>query len=224
MMDLDDLVGRVLGTDYFVGSKRNPAAIPAHWVPGQSRLAVVVGPNASGKSFFRRVVQSVCAHQEPKVECIHLSMEGRTLGFMKSFVYGDEKYQATGLNSINVVLGGIRTSRDRHEPHVLVWDEPDLGLSEGAAASVGRAIADFMADPPQHLIGAVIVTHRRALVSELVDADPHYLHLGVEPAPATLRDWLTEPIVARPLDEIAEESRARFKAIQAILNKRGIKQ
>lgn len=220
--DCTDLVRHVLDTDYFVGTKRTPAAIPATWVPGRSKLVVVVGPNASGKSFFRRVVRSACHLAEPKIECIHLSMEARTQGYLKSFVYGDEQYQATGVNSINTVLGGIRTSQGRTEPHAIVWDEPDLGLSEANAASVGKTIVDFIAAPPPCLFGVVVITHRRALVAELQKVGPHYVHLGVVDPPATLDAWMTEPIVTRPLDEIAEESHTRFKAIQKILNKRRI--
>ena len=127
--------------------------------------------------------------------------------------------EATGVNSIRTVLAGIKTCRDRDKPHVIFWDEPDIGLSEGNAASVGKAIADFMADPPKHTKASVVVTHRKALVSELAAANPHYLYLGDADAPGSLEEWLVLPPVVRPLEEVQERALKRFRAIQKVLDR-----
>jgi len=186
-----------------------------------SKLVVVVGENASGKSFFRRIVRSVC--QKSKTECIHLSMEGRVdssaLGGLRSMVYGSEHDQSTGENSVGTVLGGITTCKDREAPHVVVWDEPDLGLSDSWAAGMGEAIRDFAKDPGEHTRAIVLVSHRRALLAPLLALPLHYVHLGIgEGAPASLEAWFEAPIVPRDIRELHEESLKRWRAIQAILN------
>ena len=211
------LVERVLECDYFLG---DDPAIPYVWAPSKASnpLVVVVGENAGGKSFFRRIASEIS--RKTKVEAIPISMEGRrqvSYNIALTFVYGSEDYDATGINSIKTVLTGIKTCQGRENPHVIIWDEPDIGLSEGNAASVGKAIADFTKTPPEKTRASIVITHRKALVSELVSADPHYLFLG-GPGPASLEEWLVMPPVIRPLEEVQDIARSRFKAIQKILN------
>jgi hypothetical protein len=208
--------------DYFGG---DDPAIPALWVKGSSPLFLVLGENAGGKSFFRRCISLEIRDRSGIKEVIHLSMEARTgatfMGAAKAFVYGDENSRSTGENSVNTISGAITTCRDRTHPHVLYWDEPDIGMSEGAAAGAGIAIAEFVADLPEHTKGVFITTHSRAMVEQLVDLKPHYLHLGTDPklAPQTLQEWLEREVVPVSPDELKEASRARFRAIQKILNK-----
>jgi hypothetical protein len=214
------LVERALELDYF----QDPdPAIPYVWKPSKADnpLVVVVGENAGGKSFFRRCVNAVCGDKTNKVECIPISMEGRrqvAYNIGLSFVYGSEDWEATGVNSISTVLTGISTCRNRTSAHVIIWDEPDIGLSEGNAASVGKAIADFTREPPTHTKASIVITHRKALVEQLVPIQPHYLFLGDENAPETLAGWLAAPPIVRPLEEVKERSRKRFLAIQKILD------
>jgi hypothetical protein len=218
--DARGLVERCLSLDYFTSKGSAPPAIPCHFVPGEGPLVVIVGPNAGGKSFFRRVACEVARRQE--TEAIHLSMEGRRnpMGGMRVFVYGDEEESATGYNSMRTVTTGIKTCRGRENEHVIVWDEPDLGLSEGNAASVGRAIADFAREPPDKTLAAVVITHRKALVAELAPLAPHYLHLGEAEAPPSLAEWLAMPLEVKPLDDLIEAHSARRRAIASILRER----
>lgn len=211
------LLNRVLKTPYF------GEVIPYHKVGGTAPLVVVVGENASGKSFFRRVVTSVCQHVTKKqIECIPLSMEARSssmMGAMKGFVYGDESYESTGVNSVYLVTGGIKTSRSRDNPHVVFWDEPDLGLSGGYAAGLGKTLCEYANNPPKHLVAAFVVTHSRELLSQVLPCDPIYIHLGRDPSP-TLQEWIDRPV--KPLDPtgLKAESHKTFKKIQRVLNKK----
>lgn len=112
-METKELVEDVLKYEYFWG---DDAAIPYTWVPSEAQtpLVVVTGENASGKSFFRRVVQSYNQHRG--VENIHISMEGRrsiSSNPLLVFIYGDEEIDATGVNSIKTVLSGIKTCQGR---------------------------------------------------------------------------------------------------------------
>jgi hypothetical protein len=215
------LLGHTFDLDYFHPNKAGKTAIPYLWVPGTTPLVVVLGENASGKSFFRRIVSLLC--KEVEVERITLSMEGRRsdyLGALRAFVYGSEEWQSTGENSSNTVTTGISTCRSRETRHIIFWDEPDLGLSDSWAAGMGAAIRDFAENPGKHTVAAFVVTHNRYLVRELLSANPHYVHLGepAKTAPATLAAWLEKPVKARPIEELAKESHRRFKAIQVILD------
>lgn len=217
---LDECMERMREFRYWYPEDGHPAAIPMHYAPGKSRLMVVTGPNAGGKSFFRRLIPAVY----PGVECIGLSMEFRTgtgahagnIG--RAFVFGDEGYRSTGAISAQTVLTAINTSKQRDNAHVLFWDEPDIGLSEGYARGVGVAIAKYLADPAAKLKAAFVVTHSKALVRELARVQPHYTHLGSDDAPPTLADWLAHEEPVCDIEELTERAHARLRAIRRILD------
>jgi len=214
--DALSLVRECLTVDYF-RPWDGKIAIPASFIPGKGKLLVAVGDNATGKSFFRRIVQSVC--KRTGIECIHLSMEARrNIAYNPglAFVYGSEDYQSTGVNSANTVLGAIQTSKDRENRHVIFWDEPDIGLSDDWSASAGVEIKAFMEAAPGPLVAAVVVTHNKALLRQLLPLNPHFLHFGEDP-PTSLSEWLEKPIRIRPLSELEEEGHRRFRLIQSIL-------
>jgi len=205
------------GLEYFNPEDGGLPAIPAVWTPGKGKLVIVVGDNAGGKSFFRRIVGQ--AYRNSKIECMDPSMQGRVDGYnaLRSMVYGNEQWQATGENSTVTVIAGVRTCRGREHKHAIFWDEPDLGLSDSWAAGMGQYIRDFALDPPKKTMGIFVVTHNKALVRELLPAKPHYLHLGRVKAPNTVQEWLDQPV--RPLDltKLRNVSRSRFRRIHAIL-------
>lgn len=222
--DASTLVKLALKLDYFQPGEDGSVPIPALWKKGKGPLTLVVGENASGKSFFRRVIGAICGKASERTEYMPISMEGRrNVAYNPHlvFVYGDEASNATGVNSAYTVTTGIRTSQGRDNRHVIFWDEPDLGLSDSWAAGMGQKFAAFAKEPTEHLVAAFIVTHNRIMVRELLDTEPNYLHLGVEPekAPQSLLEWVQRPIKARDIDNLAGESHERFKAIQKILNR-----
>lgn len=199
---------------YFEGDK---AAIPYIWRRGRGSLVVVTGENAGGKSFFRRLVQIAC--KRSKIECMTISMEGRqTGGPWNAFIYGSERWEATGQNSAQTILNGITTCRSREHTHVIFWDEPDLGLSESWAAGAGQAIRDFMLEKPSRTRAAFVVSHSRSLIRQLLPVRPHYLYLGSTSGPPTLKDWVEHQPKPRSLADLPKESHKRFKAIQKILD------
>jgi hypothetical protein len=216
--DTSGLLSAVLETlSYFhLGPKKQPAILPYHWVKGTSNVAVLLGENASGKSFVRKCASSICHGLE--VEFIGISMQMRSEGgFARAFVFGDEGWEATGVISIKTVLNGIRTCRGRDTDHVMCWDEPDLGLSDSAAASVGAAIAEFVRNPGKHTKAILVATHNRQVVEQLAGLDPHYVYLG-DNAPATLQDWLHRPIVPVDLEALSTQMMDRWRAISAIID------
>lgn len=214
------LLDHVLDLVYFQPDGQSPAPIPFHRVDGKDPLVVMVGDNASGKSFARRLVTQVCRKVE--VESIHISMERRAgadvTGGMRGFIYGTEDWKSTGENSVGTVLGGIRTCQGREKPHIMFWDEPDIGLSDSWAAGVGVAIRKFVETPPEHTRAVFVVTHSKALVSQLLPVEPHYIYFGDGEAPVSLAHWIEQPVIPRDIEELAELSHKRFKKIQKILD------
>ena len=217
--DLAVLLADAFNLRYFHAEGGEPPVIPFHHTPGKVPLVAVVGPNAGGKSFFRRIVQQVCAHREPKIECMGISMQFRTEANnpFKAFVFGDETWQATGEISGHTVLTGINTCASRDNPHVIFWDEPDLGLSDGYSGGMGQTLARFAQNLPTHTVGAFVVTHSRALLRQLLPVEPHYVHLGSENPPESLQAWLDTEAPVLPQEDLKEASYARFRRIQKIL-------
>lgn len=208
--------------------------IPSIYQPGSSRLVLILGENAGGKSFFRRVM-SVVTHRGrkggfgdraipagpfPVREMVHISMEGRTQGgIVGSMVYGTEEWRSTGENSSRTVTMGIKTAEERAHTCIMYWDEPDIGMSAGTAAGAGQSIAKF-AEEANPLVQMVCVTsHSPALVQQLRHLDPHYIYLGNAGGPPTLDDWFAyqaNPVPVMP-EQVTEASHRRFKLIQTIL-------
>ena len=83
-------------------------------------LVVIVGENAGGKSFLRRII--TIGYRRLDVELIHISMEGRrnvSYNPIMVMVYGGEDQESTGANPANTVLGAISTSKKREKPHAI---------------------------------------------------------------------------------------------------------
>ncbi len=217
------LLAHVLELDYFHPNKEGITPVPYRRVEGRkgSSLVLFLGENASGKSFARRVVTAIV--RENEIECIHISMQGRAAdpmmsGGVRSFIYGTEDWQSTGENSVGTVLGGIRTCLGRESPHVMFWDEPDIGLSDSWAAGVGVAVRDFVKGTTEHTKAVFVTTHSKPLVSQLAALDPHVVFFGDE-LPEDLKAWMERPVVARDIEMLGKASHRRFLLIEAILRR-----
>ena len=215
-------------------------AVPYVYDPSKSnsKLVLVLGENAGGKSLFRRVIWGVthlgrkAEYGDPEIppgqfpvkEMIGLSMQGRTnSGFERSCIYGTESYHSTGENSAHTVTMGIKTACERDHTSVLYWDEPDIGMSAGAAAGAGVAIRDFIQKDDAPLVQAVFLTsHSPALVRQLVACDPHYLFLGDANGPKTLAEWFEWQQNPKPIspEELKELSHMRFRDVQKVINRK----
>ena len=211
-------------------------AIPLLYAAGRCKLILVLGENAGGKSMFRRVMRSgthpgqpggmgdpaVPRGPFPVPEFVGLSMQGRTNGgMMSSFIYGNEGYRSTGENSAYTVTMGIKTARERTHPTVLYWDEPDIGMSAGAAAGAGEAIRQFVEADDAPLVQAIFLTsHSPALVRQLIPLRPHYVHVGDADGPKTLDAWFERQANPAPIspEALRDLSHKRHDMIQKILH------
>ncbi len=184
-----------------------------NYTNNDSPLTIVTGDNASGKSFIRKMVQSMCSMKQPKkIECIHLSQNGRcTEGVMRSFVYGSEVDESTGRNTVQTLLTSMTTSHNRETPHLIVYDEPEIGLSDEYSAGIGIRLREFINDKPELLFGVVIITHNQHLIKELLEINPDHLNLSND---KTLTDIANREIVPnRDLEGLIEKSRKSYREI-----------
>lgn len=188
---------------------------PFYPMANNSKLVVITGENATGKSIVRRLVQ--VAGKDSKTEVIHLSQEGRSgsgNGIMRACVYGAEDWESTGYISAHTVKGAIKTSRSRDHKHIIFWDEPDIGLSDNYAAGVGIQIREFVQNSPEKLFAAFVVSHSKPLIEQLLPANPFHLRLG---SYMDLKSFVTSPVIPRDPELLHMEGHARFKRITKFL-------
>lgn len=167
-----------------------------------SRVILLTGANASGKSLVFRLLAELAHNQETPP--ITLSIRERSGGgtfemaaMRRSMIYGEESEQSTGATSMSVITRGFGNIRHRLEEgtrSVLMLDEPEMGLSEGYARALGRYLAEQVQALPAEAPGLVVVTHSRPLIQAMTEqlaAEPHFIYMGSEPK--TLNEWLAQP-------------------------------
>lgn len=192
--------------------------IKCRYEPGQGNLLLITGDNASGKSLVSRLFASWC-RKHTKFECIHCSMHRRTAGGIeRAFMYGDESWESTGAISVNNIKGATNTCRGRDSDHVLIFDEPDIGLAEAYQRAMGEYFRQFTETLPAHTRALVIITHSRGILKELIELSPHHLRVG------DARSLKT--VVTRPTHKTVEElltlpktGAERFRRIAALTKK-----
>ena len=184
---------------------------------GEHPLVLITGENATGKSFLRRLYY-VLFKEYRGIECIHLSQQGRsTGGVMRAFVYGDESWESTGYISAGTIEGGVRTCNDREKEHAIIWDEPDIGLSDSYAAGVGVEIRKFVENLPKLTFGVVIITHSKHLIKQLLPLKPHHLRLGDN---KSLESFLNERVKPKDIKKLRDSGIETFRKISAILKRK----
>lgn len=192
---------------------------------GDVKFLVVTGDNAAGKSMLRRCFSAVA--NGDKIEAMALSMEFRCAsGYIeRAFVFNDESNNATGVTTLDTITGGIRNSRSRSDDgkdHMLIWDEPEIGMSE----ELQHVSCDFLIEElqnwPEHLQGVVIMTHSRIFVERLVGAGATYVHLGGKYK--TAQNWLNRDVRANAdgveLEVFRAEALEKFLRISKMLEKK----
>jgi predicted ATPase len=183
---------------------------------GDSKLIVVTGDNATGKSMLRRIY-STFLKKNHKIETIHLSQQARaTGGVERAFVYGDETSESTGYITIGTFITGFRTSRGRENEHILLWDEPEIGLGEEAQLGAVNYIIDQLKDWPSKLRGVVVMTHSRIFVRALKDVEGCRF-VNLHGKFKTADEWLDRKIVPADLEEVRTRGIETWRKVSAIL-------
>lgn len=211
---LRGITERALDYSYF------KKVIKAKYWPGEGRILLVTGDNSSGKSFFGKLFSEIVTHGGyEKIKVMHVSMQLRAAGNLLAniFIFGDESWKATGEISVYAVLSGLRTCRSRTNDHILLLDEPDVGLSESYQGALGQVIRKFAEDLPDKTKALCLVTHSRRIVKHLMPLHPHYLRLGDE---KSIDQFLEEPEdkTIDDLKNLTKISLDRFREIAKCIN------
>ena len=208
------LVDRALNFTYF-----DDDVIKNTYYPGSGKLLVIAGDNSSGKSFLGKFFEQLVHSGEwGKIEVMRISMQLRTSqGFERTFIFGDESENATGVLSLGTVKAGISTCKKRENDHILFLDEPDIGLAESYQGALGKLIAQFASDLPDKTKALCIVTHSRRIVRHLAPLNPHFLRLGDK---LTLEEFLIEPPdrEIEDLETLTQSCRDLRRKIQHCIN------
>lgn len=161
----------------------------------ESRLAIMVGDNAGGKSLMVKFLASLLNQQ--KTEPLQVSMRYRTTaGVQRVFMYGDDSEESTGAVSLHAVEGALRTANGRESPCWVMLDEPDTGLSDSYCRALGTYLAQHANKlPGKNFEAMVIVTHSKTLVESLLanaTHRPHFIAVGEHQAGQTPEGWLAD--------------------------------
>lgn len=206
------LLQYVLDNSVLIGSKDKP--VRCFYFGGTERLLTVVGDNASGKSVFRRALSKFS--RKSGLEVMHFSPEGRSQGGIAgAIIYGTEEDQSTGFNSARTILKALETARNRENDHIIIFDEPDIGLSDEYAAGAGVEIREFCQACPDKTKLIVVISHRRCLMAELQKLNPSHLSFGTQ---ASLVGWIERETVPRKLNLLRQVDRDMFSAILSARN------
>ena len=205
-----ELISSVAASRWF----QDPSPFKCAVQPGHSRLCVITGPNASGKSLVRKILAA--RYRQMGTEYIHTSQEKRSSssGIQRVFIYGDEAEDSTGFNSVKMVLTAIQTGQGREKPFGLMLDEPEIGCSEETAAALGIRVARDL-DSMSLLHGLYVITHSRALVMRLLPLEPTHLRLEDDLSLTTWAFRLTRPVES--LEDLVKTGQDRWRAVQGML-------
>ena len=183
-------------------------------------ILVITGQNAAGKSLLRRWFHKELDHR--KVEAIHLSQEGRTTeGFVRALVYGSEHHDSTGYISAHTFTAGVRTMRGRSEDkidHVVIWDEPEIGMGDELQLGSANWLCDELADWPGSLQGVIVMTHSRTFVKRLMEF-PKAVWMSMDGFP-THNEWLNREIVPVTPEQVSKVGLERYRRISKLLKKK----
>jgi len=173
---------------------------------------ILVGPNASGKSLFRKVINK---GRDPRLTVVHASMQLRTesrpdMGALSSLGH-DFPDDATSQSTIRVLKKSIRSVKENCVLHI---DEPEIGFSEELQRGTGtwlRQQIEALKIPP---VITLITTHSSLVASEFKNW--RLIDLGFQYQ--TVEEWINRKI--QPLDPELVETTAQifFSVIQTRIN------
>jgi len=173
---------------------------------------ILVGPNASGKSLFRKLLNR---GRKDKLTVVHASMQLRTesrpdMGAFSSLAH-DWPEDATSQSTIRVLKKSIQSVKANCALHI---DEPEIGFSEELQLGTGTWLRQKIEaiDPPP--VMTIITTHSSAVASAFKDW--RLIDLGFRFK--TVEEWIKREI--KPADPEAVENTARimFSVIQTRIN------
>lgn len=213
---MKEAIEKIMKSPYFAGKQ---APMVGDFQPGEGKVFIVTGENATGKSFFSRIANLILK-RDYNLAAYRVGMDYRTgSGVARCFVFsGDENEDSTGVLSINAIQGGLRTCQKHDQDHFMIFDEPDIGLSESYQGAVGKLFAKFAGSVPERTKLFVVVTHSRRIVRQLLPLKPHHVRIGDK---MTLAEFMADPPdkEIEDLDTLQESARDLYCKISKEIDK-----
>lgn len=176
-----------------------------------NKITILTGPNGSGKSLVRKLIASTVAKERPEINAkevvASVSQERRTnsnaaWGAMSS-VFSDLPWNPTSLETYHLCK---RLSQDNLKGRYLIFDEPEIGMSEegilGWSLWFKKTFGDYSS-------GILIITHSRILVESLRDISEFVNISGL-----SRDEWLNREIIPVDFDQLDEESDKLYQTVQ----------
>lgn len=217
--------------EYFLGLENLEEAraevLPSLLQIGVRRdLMTLTGENGGGKSlavkFIGQLAEKLGEEQGLKVEVIDIGMGRRTSsGIVRAMMFGDESKDSTGNISVQTMKTAINTSLGRKGPHILIFDEPDIGLGEGYHSAAGKFIVDFARRKTDVCLGIVVVSHSRKLLAPLIEAGASSLRVGDDLRP--VREWLENGDLEKSDEEFLSLSDVTLEKSRKVRNFFGLR-
>lgn len=199
------------------------AIIPINFnVKNDSKIILVAGMNASGKSVISKMVEMLAS--DAKVEKRSCSMRNRTSGmFGQRMIFGDESDSSTGQNSVNSVILGFKSTVES-KGAVLILDEPDIGLSDEYSSALGEYIAKQVNEHNGNIGLVFVVSHSKCLFNNILETlDVPCSTVYVGNANVSFDEWLnsqTKKATIEDLLNLKAKSRETWKRIESFISKK----
>lgn len=157
---------------------------------GHPRVAMLAGPNASGKSFLAECALSWgrewCGTRSMKVSIRERTGagSGEMSGMRRAMMFGSEELHSTGAVSAKVVqsaFSNVESWSQEGLKTLLLLDEPEIGLAEGFCFGMGELIGKAVLSMHEGACGVIVVSHSRALAKGLHEAlgeSPSFISMG----------------------------------------------
>lgn len=176
-----------------------------------NKITILTGPNSSGKSLIRKLIASTVAKERPEINAkeavASISQERRTnsnpsWGALSS-IFSDLPWNPTSLETYHLCK---RLSQDNLKGRYLIFDEPEIGMSEegilGWSLWFKKTFGDYSS-------GILIITHSRILVDCLRDISEFVNISGL-----SRDEWLNREIIPVDFDQLEEESDKLYQTVQ----------
>jgi predicted ATPase len=177
-------------------------------------VAIFVGQNGSGKSFLRRMLK--VGGQVRDIRFYDFSQErrsGQSLG--RSFIYnGSEDQNSTGHMSLNSFVGAFK--QDPKEKFILLWDEPEIGLSEESVLGLVVFIREQLVVPNKKRLGLIFMTHSRHFVQGFIDYPRLSFH-DLDGKYASAKEWVEREPSPADIHKVIDKGQRRWKEVSAML-------
>lgn len=219
---INEIKGTFPNIPHFAGSAEGDDVLfplTTSWSDDDSKVILVAGGNASGKSALTSFIQAIA--KQAACQTRSCSMRNRTAsGFQSKMIFGDESRSSTGACTVGAVKMGLESSINSPAPAVMILDEPDLDLSEECSMAMGAYIAQCANAEASNLRLIVVVSHSRALFRDLManlSQPAHKVFVG--DANRSFDAWLDGPIISPGVDYLLNLQKLghdKFKAYLAL--------